>query len=105
MSEAEKSQSSEIGLADTARRFAELSESPQAQADTGKQRKVDAEVGETEAAAEYADETTSEDEWTPEDSGSDDDVEFLQSMFESEDKNMVKIAQAALDKLNSLPTN
>ena len=75
MSEAEQSQSSEIGLADTARRFSELSESPQAQADTGRQRKVDAEVRETEAAAEYAEETTSDEEWTPEESGSDDDVE------------------------------
>jgi len=33
------------------------------------------------------------------DVGGEDDIEFLQSMLESEDKNMVKIAQAALDKL------
>jgi len=33
------------------------------------------------------------------DLGSDDDVEFLQSMLESDDKNMRKVAQAALDKL------
>jgi hypothetical protein len=34
------------------------------------------------------------------DIGSDADVEFLQSVLESEDKNMRKVAQAALDKIN-----
>lgn len=71
MSEAEQSQSSEIGLADAARKFAELSEGSRAQAEPVRPDVADAEVDETEAAAYDADETPRSEGRTPDD-GSDD---------------------------------
>lgn len=71
MSEAEQSQSSEIGLADAARRITALSEGSNAQAEPVKPDVADAEVDETEAAAYDADETPLSEGRTPDD-GSDD---------------------------------
>jgi hypothetical protein len=71
MSEAEQSQSSEIGLADAARRITALSEGSNAQAEPVKPDVADAEVDETEAAAYDADETPRSEGRTPDD-GSDD---------------------------------
>jgi hypothetical protein len=71
MSEAEQSQSSEIGLADAARRITALSEGSNAQAIPVKPDVADAEVDETEAAAYDADETPRSEDRTPDD-GSDD---------------------------------
>jgi len=75
MSEAEQSRSSEIGLAEAARAFAALSEGQQTQAEPVKVDAADAEVDETEAAAEYANETPSNEDRTPSDDGSEDDGE------------------------------
>jgi hypothetical protein len=71
MSEAEQSQSSEIGLADAARRITALSEGSTAQAEPVRPDVADAEVDETEAAAYDADETPRSEGRTPDD-GSDD---------------------------------
>lgn len=67
MSEAEQSQSSEIGLADVARRITAISEGSTAQARPVRPDATDAEVGETEAAAYDADETSQYEGRTPDD--------------------------------------
>jgi len=67
MSEAEQSQSSEIGLADAARRITAISEGPTAQARPVRPDGADAEVYETEAAAYDADETSQYEGRTPDD--------------------------------------
>jgi len=74
MSEAEQSQSSEIGLADAARRITALSEGSNAQAEPVKPDAADAEVDETEAAAYEADETPTSEDGTPQ-NGSEDEGE------------------------------
>jgi hypothetical protein len=74
MSEAEQSQSSEIGLADAARRITALSEGSTAQAEPVKPDAADAEVDETEAAAYDASETPTSEDGTPQ-NGSEDEGE------------------------------
>ena len=71
MSEAEQSRSSEIGLADAARKFAELSEGSRAQAEPVRPDAADAEVDETEAAAYDANETPRSEGRTPDDGSED----------------------------------
>ena len=71
MSEAEQSQSSEIGLADAARRITALSEGSNAQAVPVRPDAADAEVDETEAAAYDANETPRSEGRTPDDGSED----------------------------------
>ena len=65
MATAEQSQPSELGLAEAADRFAALMDAPGAQPDPVKKPEANAEVEETEAAAEEVDETSLEDDEAP----------------------------------------
>lgn len=72
MSTNEQSQPSELGLADAAAAIAAL-DAPVAQPEPERKAKAPAEVEETEASAETADETASEEDEAPQDGGSSDE--------------------------------
>ena len=72
MSMNEQSQPSELGLADAAAAIAAL-DAPVAQPEPERKAKAPAEVEETEASAETADETASEEDEAPQDGGSSDE--------------------------------